>query len=500
MNKKLLTLAVAAALAAPVIAPSTASAEAIVYGKLNVSVDYVSMDNIVASPVYNDTASVDYAGDDVFVAPDGSLSDIVVPTGTVLTENEALALRGFQRVAPGQRFAGQDYKGWSLNRGMALGSAGVQDRNSRVGVKGSEDLGNGLKAIYQIEFEVDITSEHDSAYNLTNNDRGTVAMRNSFLGLAGDWGTFLVGRHDTPLKVATGKLDQFGDTIADYNTTIGFQDIRADNTIAYISPNFSGFQLAAALVPAGGDTAGYGRNWEADQINSAYSLAGIYSNGPFFASVAYESLSQELFMNTSTSLNGCFANGFTTADGSYSEYSCDRVEDDQGTWVVGLGILDWNGFTLSGVYEEQDLATTANWAFGTGVYAQDTFNMPSGPDKKKMWQIQAGYAFGNVQLKGMYGQANYDGNYNLGDLSGMTAANQAVLRGMANDYYDGGNESWALGVDYNFSKRTKAYALYTETTTDTGSMPILVNASGNYDAFGSDPQWSGFSLGMMHSF
>jgi predicted porin len=44
-------------------------------------------------------------------------------------------------------------------------------------------------------------------------------------------------------------------------------------------------------------------------------------------------------------------------------------------------------------------------------------------------------------------------------------------------------DSWAVAFDHNFSKRTKAYALYTATSSDQK---------------GSD--WSGFSLGMVHSF
>ena len=56
MNKKLLTLAVAAALAAPTMA----SAEAILYGKMNVSLDYQTIDNYAVAPLYNDTRPAGY--------------------------------------------------------------------------------------------------------------------------------------------------------------------------------------------------------------------------------------------------------------------------------------------------------------------------------------------------------------------------------------------------------------------------------------------------------
>jgi predicted porin len=46
---------------------------------------------------------------------------------------------------------------------------------------------------------------------------GSIGTRNTFIGLAGGFGTFVMGRHDTPYKIATGKYDIFGDTIGDYN-------------------------------------------------------------------------------------------------------------------------------------------------------------------------------------------------------------------------------------------------------------------------------------------
>ena len=49
------------------------------------------------------------------------------------------------------------------------------------------------------------------------------------------------------------------------NATVGFQDLRADNAVAYISPSFSGFTLAAAVVPAGGSTGIGSLNTESDQ-------------------------------------------------------------------------------------------------------------------------------------------------------------------------------------------------------------------------------------------
>jgi predicted porin len=355
MNKKLITLAVAAAL----VAPAAAMADATIYGKLNMSVDYFDAD---AGPAIS---------------------------------NGLINNRG-------------EFDGWAVNKGP-LGRG--EGRANRLGVKGSEDLGNGLKAIYQIEFGVTMAEENGGSPISGGDD--TLSMRNSFVGLAGGWGTLLVGRHDTPMKISTGKLDLFSDTMADYNGTIGFQDLRVDNAIAYISPSFAGFQLAAATHVGGGATVFGGNSGDSDSLAEAYSLAAIYKNGPFYGAAAYEAISDDLL-------------GIA-----------DEVELDK--WRVGLGLLDWNGFTLAGVYENQDLEEVG---------------------ETDLWQISAGYAFGNNMIKGMYGQ---------------------------NDGDDLDIESWSIGFDHNFSKRTTAYLLYTDSDLDVGD-------------FEDDGDWSGFSLGVIHNF
>ena len=84
----------------------------------------------------------------------------------------------------------------------------VSDHAARWGVKGSEDLGNGLKAIFKYEVSYDV--DEGGAFG---------SARNSYLGLAGGFGTFLVGRHDTPAKVAfyAAGNERLGDSIIDLN-------------------------------------------------------------------------------------------------------------------------------------------------------------------------------------------------------------------------------------------------------------------------------------------
>jgi predicted porin len=426
MNKKILSLAVAAAM----VAPGAAMAEAILYGKLNMSIDWADVTNVISQ------GSV--------------IPEVIDPdTGEVLV-----------RPVPDRD---QNFQGWGLNGG---GYIPGEKRANRIGVKGSEDLGNGLKAIYQVEFGIQMTEETRNLAATGSNNQPT--MRNSFLGLAGDWGTFLVGRHDTPLKISTGKLDLFSDTMADYNGTVGFNDVRADNVVAYISPSLSGFQLMAAVHAGGGSTITQSNgNIFADSIAEGWSAAGIYSNGPFYVSAAYEMFGNDLYMDSTTVLLGDPL--FIDPDTGEAVANPNFVADDFSVWRIGLGLLDWNGFTLAAIYEDQSDRPAGQ------LYNQNG-GVPA-PDGLKLWQVQAGYAFGNNLVKAMYGAGERDSDFDT-DLPEI----EAYKNTLDGDYY-----TWAIGFDHNFSKRTKAYVLYTQ-----------VDDDASQEIRGS--QWDGFSLGMMHSF
>ena len=450
MNKKLISLAVAAAL----VAPAAAMAEATLYGKVNVSLDYASVSNVVL-PTY------------------GAARD--PRTGQIIRDQ-------FGNIILVETAPGEDFDGWGMSSSGYIPGEG---RASRLGVKGSEDLGGGLKAIYQVEFGVNL---NDTNNNVLNN-ADAITMRNSFVGLAGGWGTFLMGRHDTPMKISTSKLDLFVDTMADYNGTVGFQDLRADNAVAYISPSWGGFTFAAAIIPSGGATGGgNGLNLNENSIAGAYSLAGIYSNGPFYASLAYEALGNEHFNTQTVSLNQSDCPYTTVVPGVSITDTCAYVDSDATAWRAGLGLLDWNGFSLTGIYEHRDLVP------GNDTYTSFTdlrnpandFFLPGGPDTAELWQVQAGYAFGNTQIKAMYGQADYSGDNTLGTRA-IQVGGGTLYASNIDRRYNWDVATWGVGADYNFSKRTKAYVLYTDVDSDQSDVV-------------SSTDWNGFSLGMMHSF
>jgi predicted porin len=214
------------------------------------------------------------------------------------------------------------------------------DRNSRLGVKGSEDLGGGLTAIWQIETQMDITANGQTGGSFTK-------ARNTFVGAkSAGFGTVLLGTHDTPYKLGTGSLDVFADTAADYNNVIveTGSDYRSGEVLAYISPTWSGLHFAVATVPS------------QNKPNGAVSATAVYVNGPLFASYSYQDLN-----TTDASANDEHAKlglGYT-----FGDVKVGLVYEDNGAASNSKGILGnvayaMGPITLKAAYGQRDHATT----------------------------------------------------------------------------------------------------------------------------------------------
>lgn len=157
----------------------------------------------------------------------------------------------------------------------------VSESDSRLGFKGKEDLGNGLKAIFQIETSVSLDAGASSSGSLFG------AGRNSYVGLESGIGSAVLGIHNSPYRDATGKLDPFEESMADYNSIIGNisgngttseYNRREPNTVNYWSPQWNGLQFKAQ----------YRFDENAATEEDRYSVSGTYENGPLFASVSHE--------------------------------------------------------------------------------------------------------------------------------------------------------------------------------------------------------------------
>ena len=155
----------------------------------------------------------------------------------------------------------------------SLGSrATVVDESSLIGVRGTEDLGGGLKAFFQIES----AAPPDAG-------GGTFASRNSGVGLQGGFGSIVLGRWDSPFKLSAIFVDPFAqNTIGNHLSVINTGDFnrRENNMIQYWSPNFNGF---SARVMYGANEA---KSATANPSSTSISLD--YAAGPFRINYANE--------------------------------------------------------------------------------------------------------------------------------------------------------------------------------------------------------------------
>ena len=280
----------------------------------------------------------------------------------------------------------------------------VNSNSSLIGIKGSEDLGDGLKAIFKYEM----------GYNISDTGGGSpISARNAYVGLSGSWGTFLAGRHDTPAKVAfyASGTDFLDDSVIDMNKIAGsskftstFTEVRADNAIAYISPNMAGFTVAAAVVPGEGGSSANG-------LADAYSLTAIYSGGGLKASVGYEFMAMEI-------LRSAFSSAPWTPD------------YDQTTWQAGASYT-FGDFTIGANYEKD-----SDYIGEKGL-------------DRTAWAVAGKVNFGNNYLVVNYGNNDRDQSESASDPlehGNFTAMENA--------------DGYGIAVGHKFSKRTQVYAAY----------------------------------------
>ena len=160
----------------------------------------------------------------------------------------------------------------------------VESRASRFGVKGDEVLNDSLTAFYKLEWQLDVadTSKADIDFVDEELDGLNVGSRNQYVGIKGGFGRLLMGRHDTPLKKAQGKVDLFGDLPGDIKNLMG-GEFRADHALQYSLPKIAdSLSLNAMLIP-GEDPAN-----DEGGIATAQSYSAVYKKDDLYAALAYD--------------------------------------------------------------------------------------------------------------------------------------------------------------------------------------------------------------------
>ncbi|NVJ50743.1 MAG: porin [Gammaproteobacteria bacterium] len=160
----------------------------------------------------------------------------------------------------------------------SLDGSEVKSNASRFGLKGKAKLSDTLKAIYTLEWEVDPVDK-------ANSSDDHIKARNQIVGLAGNFGEFIVGRHDSPLKKAQGKVDLFNDLEGDIKNLFA-GEVRASNFAQYTSPKFAGgFKVkVASMTPSKGAA-----ETDENDFGSASSFSLEYANDSWFFALAQDS-------------------------------------------------------------------------------------------------------------------------------------------------------------------------------------------------------------------
>lgn len=149
---------------------------------------------------------------------------------------------------------------------------------SRLGFKGKTKLSDNLNAIYKLEYETFVDDGDKSGKTFT--------QRNSYVGLSGGFGTVLAGKHDTPLKMAQGKIDLYSDMAGDIKHTFEGEN-RVSNVVVYQTPSMGGFQVTGAFVPGeGSDLDGDGSG--DDGLVDGISASATYKNDSLFLALAVD--------------------------------------------------------------------------------------------------------------------------------------------------------------------------------------------------------------------
>ncbi|NHC07082.1 porin [Azonexus fungiphilus] len=313
--------------------------------------------------------------------------------------------------------------------------SGLQS-GSRLGFKGTEDLGNGLKALFTYEMGLNVDQG-------TSAQGGRTFGRQAFVGLTGDFGTVLAGRVYTPQFGLVFKVDPFAaGTVGDVSYGRGVYtmatgrlvgvpgEIRLDNVVAYVTPTFGGFNVIAAYTKEGiGDE----ERTDKGVKNADHTVWAINPN---------------------------FTYGNLFVGANYHKVDRDDLDAQSKVWDLGA-TYDFGVAKLHALYGQ----------------AKDSVGAQNNKDKK--WMVGASAPIGKFTVLASYSRLKSEGNV-------------AAL--------DGDKVSkWSLGSTYALSKRTNLYAAYAKmSTNDNAEGQFGVGGTGG--AVDAGMYQTGFNFGLRHQF
>jgi predicted porin len=393
-------------------------------------------------------------------------------TGTAYADDSTLTLYGILDAGiytldhsanlNGNFVTGAVAYGNGADLGATSRATGIMDGGesaTRWGIRGSEDLGNSMKAFFQLESGINVGNGSLASSALPNTLRTGVAGaadtslegqlfgRSAFLGLSGtSWGALSVGRVTSLQLDVIGRYDPVNAQMfspINFSGTYGgggvTDNARVDNALKYTG-KWDAFNLG--LVHKFGGVAGSNNAQTVNEVNVGW------EQGPFGVQAAYT------MANDTTKLDN---NGVVVA----------TVLTPYPNGGVGVTFLDTRSYMLTGKWE----ATTA-LTIKAG-YERETYMNPSNPVADAAMTTIYSYPIAHVSVTPYTGTpdqvlnvywigANYDftgatkgsiGYYhvNQNDYSGGSAATSALGKLAGNDNY------LSAMLEYKFSKRTNLY-------------------------------------------
>jgi len=312
---------------------------------------------------------------------------------------------------------GRDYS----IRNTRTGIVGGVQRGNRWGLRGSEDLGDGLRMIFQLESGFDIGTG-DSQQG------GRLFGREAHFGLAGDsWGQLTFGRQTTitsmyvpgigsPFGASFGQAN-FGATFSAANT------VRYDNMIQYQTPSFAGFQagLGYSFNTSGSQlgtikVSGPGVSEKLKTDKRAWTAAARYANGPIGVALSYDQYKDRFGTNDGKTQNVTGKEWILA--GSY-DFEVAKLHLGFGQARDGLFQSYWGGTGLGEAFEGQKGLRVNNYTLGVSA--------PVGAGS-----IMASWAMGDLR-KAPNGERGKQFKYKKA-------------------------QTYSLGYTYPLSKRTNMYA------------------------------------------
>lgn len=296
----------------------------------------------------------------------------------------------------------------------------ISDFGSFIGFKGSEDLGEGLKAVWQLEQDVSVAGGGASQWG----------NRESFIGLAGEFGTLRAGRVANQFDDASQAINPW-DSNNDVASQLGIFKRHDDMPVSvrYDSPEFSGFSGSVQFVPAQNSKSAYKPAYYTKDTSNNLTLVPAVVGKPG-SDVYYAGLNYK---------NGGFAGNYAFKYARHANVGRNAFE----LFLIGSATSDEAKGTdplknhqvhrLTGGYEEGGL----NLALAAQLDLSENGDKAKTKNSTTEIAATASYRFGNAVPR-----ISYAHGFDL------------IERGKKgeNTSYD----QIIAGVDYDFSKRTSA--------------------------------------------